>query len=256
MARVTLFRMDDQRVGRIVRALRRRLGWRQGDLATKAGCSQATVSATERGHLPSVPILRRILAALDASLVIEIRWRAGALDSLLDEDHAALVAAVTRFLAAAGWDVRVEVTYNEFGDRGSVDILAFMASIGVLLVIEIKTEIAAVEETLRKLDEKVRVSPVVARKRFGWDVKNVGWLLVLPEVSTLRRRMERHAPVFDRVFPVRGRAVRRWLAQPSGAIAGLWFLSLNTPSGAIQPGGGRHRVRVPKSPSGSEMTVA
>ena len=53
--------VDDQRIGRVVRALRRRLGWRQADLAEKAGCSQATVSETERGHLPEVRLLRGIL---------------------------------------------------------------------------------------------------------------------------------------------------------------------------------------------------
>jgi transcriptional regulator with XRE-family HTH domain len=70
--------MDDQRIGRIVRALRRRLGWRQIDLAIRAACSQATISLVERGHLAgvSLPVLRRILTALDASLVIEVRSRA------------------------------------------------------------------------------------------------------------------------------------------------------------------------------------
>ncbi|MDL2334652.1 MAG: helix-turn-helix domain-containing protein [Chloroflexota bacterium] len=145
--------MDDQRVGRIVRALRRRLGWRQIDLARRAACAQATVSETERGHLPSVPILRRILAALDAHLVVEVRWRAGELDRLLDADHAMLGALVARLLGEAGWEVRIEVTYNEFGERGSIDLLAFMPATGTLLVLEIKTDMAAVEQTLRKLDE-------------------------------------------------------------------------------------------------------
>jgi transcriptional regulator with XRE-family HTH domain len=243
--------MDDQRIGRIVRALRRRLGWRQIDLAGKAGCSQTVVSEGERGHLPSLPILRRMLAALDASLVIDVRWRAGALDRLLDEDHAALVAAVTELLALHGWDIRVEVTYSDYGDRGSIDILAFMPATGVLLVIEIKTELAAVESTLRKIDEKVRVAPEMSRKRFDWDVRSVGWLLVMPESSTLRRRVERHPSLFARVFPARGSEIRRWLRQPAGGIAGLWFLSPSGRSTVIRGRGGRNRVRVVKRPSGT-----
>lgn len=246
--------MDDQRIGRIVRALRRRLGWRQSDVARRAGCSQMTVSEAERGHLPSVPILRRILAALDASLVLDVRWRAGALDRLLDEAHASLVNAVTQLLATAGWEIRIEVTYNDFGDRGSIDILAFMPSLGILLVIEIKTDLAAVEGTFRKLDEKVRIAPEVARKRFGWDVRRVGWLLVLPESSTLRRRVERHARLFERAFPARGNAVRTWLRRPTGAIAGLWFLSANAQGSVIRRRGGPTRVRSataqpPKAPA-------
>ncbi|HEY8136155.1 MAG TPA: helix-turn-helix domain-containing protein, partial [Candidatus Limnocylindrales bacterium] len=95
--------MDDQRVGRVVRALRRRLGWTQSDVAARAACAQATVSETERGNLPSVPILRRVLAALDASMVIDLRWRAGALERLLDEDHARLVGYLVTLLRALGW---------------------------------------------------------------------------------------------------------------------------------------------------------
>ncbi|MGI8927836.1 MAG: helix-turn-helix domain-containing protein [Candidatus Limnocylindrales bacterium] len=71
--------MDDQRIGRTVRALRRRRGWRQLDLTAAAKFSQKTVSRTERGHLPATHVLRAILAALDASLVLDVRWRAGAL---------------------------------------------------------------------------------------------------------------------------------------------------------------------------------
>lgn len=243
--------MDDQRVGRIIRALRRRLGWRQSDLARKSRCSQRTVSRAETGHLPALPTLRRILAVIDASLVVEVRWRAGALDRLLDEDHAALVAAVTELLAAAGWDVRVEVTYSQMGERGSIDVLAFMPSVGILLVIEVKTDIAAVEATLRKVDEKVRLAPDVARTRFGWNIRTVGWLLVMPERSTLRRRVERHNSLFARAFPVRGSEIRSWLRQPVTAIAGLWFLSPSRGMTGIQRRGGRERVRTPRRPSPS-----
>src|SRR5688572_5166515 len=131
--------MDGQRVGRIVRALRRRRGWRQMDLAAQASCSQAEISLVERGHLRSLVLAERILAALDAHLVLDVRWRGGALDRLLDEDHATLVATVARRLAAAGWEVQVEVTYSHFGERGSFDVLAFMPSVGIVLVIEVKT---------------------------------------------------------------------------------------------------------------------
>ena len=235
--------MDDQRVGRILRALRRRRGWRQRDLASRALCSQRTVSRAECGRLPSVPVLRRLLRALDASLVLDVRWRAGALDRLLDEDHAALVSEVTQLLTKWGWEVHVEGTYSEFGERGSIDILAFMPAEGILLVIEVKTDLTAVESTLRKLDEKVRLAAQIGQKRFGWDVRGVGWLLIMPETSTLRRRVERHATLFERVFPVRGAAVRTWLRRPSGPVAGLWFLSSSHRTAGIREAGGRERVR-------------
>jgi transcriptional regulator with XRE-family HTH domain len=243
--------VDDQRVGRILRALRRRRGWRQSDLARRARCSQATVSRAERGHLPAVPILRRLLAALDASLALDVRWRAGALDRLLDEEHALLVGAVAALLSASGWSVRLEVTYSEFGERGSIDVVACWPALGILLVIEVKTDLAAVEAVLRKLDEKVRLAPKVVRERFNWEVKHVAWLLIMPESSTLRRRAARQATVLDRVFPARAAAIRTWIQRPTGPIAGLWFLSVSHGATDIRRRGGRERVRAPARPSGS-----
>lgn len=66
-------KVDDRRVGLIVRALRRRRGWRQIDLAGAGKCSQSLISLVERGHLDrlSTKALRTILAALDATAVIE-----------------------------------------------------------------------------------------------------------------------------------------------------------------------------------------
>jgi transcriptional regulator with XRE-family HTH domain len=248
--------MDDQRIGRTLRALRHRLGWRQSDLARAAKCSQISVSRAERGHLPSLPLLKQMLQALDASLVVEIRWRAGALDRLLDEDHASLVAVVAELLAGFGWEVPVEVTYSEFGERGSIDILAFMPNSGVLLVIEVKTDLTATEATLRKIDEKVRLAPTVARDRLGWKVSSVGWLLAMPESSTLRRRVDRHAALLDRAFPTRGSRIRQWLHQPTKPIAGLWFLSPSRRATRIQATGGRERVRRPKRPSPKRPSAA
>lgn len=250
--------MDDQRVGRIVRALRRRLGWRQVDLARAAGYSQTMVSLTERGRLEQVPLraVRRMIAALDATLVVEVRWRAGALDRLLDDDHAKLLARVAEVLRAAGWLVEIEVTYSVYGERGSYDILAFHPVTGALLVVEIKTDLASAEATLRKLDEKARLATKVAHERFGWPAADVSRLLVMPELSTLRRRVAHHDALFERVLPARGTDVRRWLQSPNGGIGGLWFLSPSGGATAIRGRGGRERVRRPNPPSCSGQHAA
>jgi hypothetical protein len=55
-----------------------------------------------------------------------------------------------------------------FGERGSIDLLAWHESSRTLLVIELKTELTSVEETLRRHDSKVRLAPGIARERFGW----------------------------------------------------------------------------------------
>ena len=96
-----------------------------------------------------------------------VRWHGGDLDRLLDEAHAGLVERVAQLLRRLGWQVLVEVSYNRWGERGSVDILAWHAAARTVLVVEVKSEITAVEETLRKHDTKVRLAPAILHERLG-----------------------------------------------------------------------------------------
>ena len=118
--------MDDVRVGRILRALRRRRGWTQKELGRSAKVSQQAISLIERGHggRLSVETMRRVFGALDARWEPTVSWRGGDLDRLIDAEHARLVGEISRRLADTGWEVAVEVTYSDFGDRGPVDVLA------------------------------------------------------------------------------------------------------------------------------------
>lgn len=68
--------------------------------------------------------LRRCLDALEVSLDLVPRWRGGGLDRLLDQDHAALQAAWADRLRRWKYDVRVETSFNHYGDRGRIDLLA------------------------------------------------------------------------------------------------------------------------------------
>jgi transcriptional regulator with XRE-family HTH domain len=250
--------VNEPRTGRIVRALRRRLGWRQADLAAKARCSQSTVSVVERGHVDRVSLrtLRRILAALDAAVFVEVRWRGGALDRLLDAEHSAAVAAVIGLLQRHGWLVELEVTYSEWGERGSYDVLALHPASAALLVVEVKTDLASIEATLRKLDEKRRLAPRVARERYGWRHRTVSPLLVMPEDRTLRRRVALHDRLFRQAFSSRNVAVKRWLARPVGGIAGLLFVPRIERSSAVRRPGGRTRVDRGRSLSPSDGAAA
>lgn len=233
------------RFGLVIRALRRRKGWLQRDLARAAAVSQSLISRIERGHGDRLTgeVLRRVAAAVDARLVIDIRWRGGDVDRITDEAHARLAAAMAMLLRRCGWDVRLEVTY-EFGRAsGSIDILAWHAETATLLVIEIKTEIPSAEATLRKLDEKVRVAASIALGRFERRPRHVARLLVLEATSTNRRRIDRHRSLFDGALPVRDNAVRSWLRAPAGPIDGRLFVSPSTEGTPIHVPGGRHRVR-------------
>jgi transcriptional regulator with XRE-family HTH domain len=237
--------VDDRRVGMIVRMLRRRRGWRQQDLATHSGKSQSFVSQLERGHLDRVALvdLRQVLGALDARGTLDVRWRGGELDRLLDEDHAAMAGEVVASLTAFGWSSAVEVTYSRYGERGSIDVLAFRPDSRSLLVVELKTELASLEETLRRLDQKVRLGPAIASDRLGWTAGSTSRLLVFPESTTIRRRLASHAAVLDAAFPVRGARLRRWLKSPEGTCSAIGLLPPIRGGNGKRVGGGPRRVR-------------
>jgi transcriptional regulator with XRE-family HTH domain len=241
--------MDDARVGRALRAIRHHLAWRQDDVAARARVSQASVSVAERGHIDAMPLgrIRRIARAVDADIVVTVRWRAGDLDRLLDEGHASLIGLVAGLLEALGWEAQPEVTYSIYGERGSIDLLAWHAPTRTLLVIEVKTELTSIEETLRRHDTKVRLGAQIAAERFDWRAANVSRLVVLPNAATPRRRVQRHAAVLDRAYPARAAAVRRWLAAPTGVLDGLLFVSPNRGTSDRRRRLARKRIRPPRS---------
>lgn len=243
--------MSDLRLGRIARALRHRLGWRQADVARRAGTSQDLVSRIERGRVDAIGVakLRRVLAALDAELVLFVRWRGGELDRLLDESHALLVGEAVRLMDRPGWDVQLEVSFASYRERGSIDLLAWHGETRTLVVGEVKTEITSVEATLRTHDGKVRVGAQIAVERFGWRARVVTRLLIVPETSTARRRIARHAVIFSRAYPTRGIELRTWLERPGPMAGGLLFLSPTQGVRDIRRSPSRKRIRRPRSSS-------
>ena len=239
--------MDERRVGRSLHVLRRARGLRQVDVAERADVSQATVSAIERGHwsATSVRTLGRVFDVVEADVDVVVRYRGGQLDRLLDESHAATVAELATILRADDWRVEVEVSFNHYGDRGSIDLLAYHPATRTLLVIEVKTEIASAEETLRRLDVKVRVAPSLAPERFGEAPARVVRLLAVRASSANRQRVARLEPLFGPTFPLRGRALAAWLRSPGPIVGGRpgGLLFVRNIARADRARGGR-RVRV------------
>jgi hypothetical protein len=138
---------------------------------------------------------------------------------------------VARLLRDAGWQVSVEVTFSEYGERGAIDILALHPATRTALVIEVKTSIQSAEETLRRLDAKQRLAAKLVFDREGWRPATVARLLVVLEGSTNRRRVAAHAGLFVAAFPLRGDAARSWLRRPAGPCSALLFLSSSNPRG-------------------------
>lgn len=239
--------MDDRRLGLVIRALRRRLGWRQVDLARRARVSQPVVSRIERGHLATVSTttLRSVLAELDIRLEFDPRWRGGEIDRVTDQRHAALARAAAGMLSDTGWTVFQEVTYAIYSERGSIDLLGVKQRERVAVITELKTELITWEETLRRLDAKVRLLPQIMLERFGWQPSVVGCVLVLDDSMTNRRRVAALGEVAAQQFPARTLAVKRWLHSPSGPLRGVWFLASIPWGTGRERRGGSHRVRRP-----------
>jgi len=235
--------MDAILFGRGVKALRIRKRLRQDDLAASAGVSRGVIVRIERGGAGNVTVatLERVAAPLGARVVCRLSWNGEGLDRLLDASHAAIVEQLVRILVGAAWLVATEVSFNHFGERGSIDILAFHPATRLLLVIEVKSVVPDVQASLVTLDRKERLALAIARER-GWNPVRVSRLLVIREDRTARRRIEDHAATFSNAFPDRARVIRGWLTRPDPArpLRGLWFLSNESRADAKQ------RVRRPR----------
>jgi transcriptional regulator with XRE-family HTH domain len=242
--------MRDLDLGRVVRALRRRRGWRQEDAAIRARVHRSTWSRIEGGHLDRLTLatVRSCLEALEVRLDLQPRWRGAELERLLDDGHAALQAGWKDRLDRWGWQVRVEVSFNRYGERGRIDLLAWHPSLRILLVVEIKTEIVDAQGLLGGMDAKVRLAPFVARG-LGWTTPTIVLpVLVVAEESTNRRRMDRIQPLLTHLTR-RGKAGISWLHRPQATPGGLLIFSILSPAHARRVKRvGAHRVRVRRDP--------
>ncbi|HEX5579731.1 MAG TPA: helix-turn-helix transcriptional regulator, partial [Candidatus Limnocylindria bacterium] len=204
---------------RALRALRRRRGWRQSDLGRRAGLSRDVAQRAENGNLEGITVrsLDRLATALGATLVIELRWRGAELDALMDRVHASLVTAAAERVERAGWTVYPEVSFNHFGDRGRCDLIAWHAPTRTLVIIEVKSRIANLQETLGRLDVKVRLATLLAQELGLARPAGVVSALVLGEDGANRRTVKHHNALFRR-FGLRGRAAFAWVRDPTRPV--------------------------------------
>lgn len=241
--------MDDLRFGSVVRAVRQRRAWRQRDVAVRAGVSPSTISRLERGHLGSLSVdaIRAIGAALEIRVELVGRWRAGDLDRLLNRAHSALHDEVVRMFRdhLPEWVLAPEVSFAILGERGIIDLVAWHPGRRVLLIIELKTDIADVNELLGTFDRKRRLAWRIADER-GWDPEIVcGWVIVAAS-RTNRRRIAEHGALLRAAFPMDGRGIGRWLRDPRGPVSALSLWSAAVGRRRLTS---TRRVRVPRGRS-------
>jgi hypothetical protein len=184
------------------------------------------VCDVEAGRLELVrlPTIRRIAKVLGIAVEIAPRWPVADVARLLDADHAALVERVVRLLRIEGWEVIVEYTFNDYGERGSVDVLAWHAGQRALLLVEVKTRVVDVQDLHATFDRKSRIVPKLVGRERAWRPAISGRLLVIADRHANRELLRRHARTFEARFPAGSRAARRWIREPLGEFAGVLFL--------------------------------
>lgn len=219
------------RLGAVVRALRLRRGWTQAHLALAAGVSPATISRIERGRLDAtcLAVIRRVFAALDARIDLVARWHGGELDRLVDARHAGMVETLVRRLSSMPeWVVHPEVTFSIFGERGSIDVVAWHPRLGALLIIEVKSAIGDVGGLVRQVDRYRRLAREVAKTR-GWLPSSVALWVVVADGRTARRRLAEHRSTLRGAFPADGHLMERWLHTPDRDVSALSFVPFGHP---------------------------
>ena len=189
--------MTNLELGRLLRLLRLRRGWRLRDLAVRSGMSAATLGRHELGAIASVERVRRHGAALDARVEFRVVGRGADLPRLLDDEHAAIVNALAAAFRDHGCTVEPEASFSQWGERGRIDLLAQApAPRGALLVVEVKTELADLQDLLGGLSVKARLAPEVARD-LGWAGGRVVTVLALAQTARNRAVVGVHRGLFD-----------------------------------------------------------
>ncbi len=181
--------------------------------------------------------------ALDIRVELVGRSRAIDLDRVVNARHSSLADFIADWIQGfPGWTVRSEVTYSEYGERGSIDLLCWHAASRSLLVVEIKTELLEFGALLAKLDEKERLARRVAR-RLDWDPAVISTSLLVAESPTNRRRAAAHASLLRSALPDDARALVRWLKNPVGAVHAIRFVANSRPGHVRNEFGAPTRVR-------------
>ena len=154
-------------------------------------------------------------AALDVTVYLDARWDDGNVDRLIDRAHASIVEHVVGTLRRAGWEVLVEYGFNHYGDRGSVDVLAWYEESRTLLIVEVKSILTDLQATFTSFARKLRIVP--DSFAVNWLGRTVlGRLWSCPAQRPIARIVANHAATFATLFPERMPAIGRGCGGPIG----------------------------------------
>jgi hypothetical protein len=134
-----------------------------------------------------------------------------------DRAHARCVSMVARRLLRAGCLVATEVEVGGARWLGFVDVLALDPVRGLLLIIEVKTELHDIGAVDRQLNSYLEASWAAARAR-RWRPRAATGVLLLLATDETDRRIQEHRSYLARAFPLRGRALADVFSGSSGTL--------------------------------------
>ncbi|HEX2755972.1 MAG TPA: helix-turn-helix transcriptional regulator [Candidatus Limnocylindrales bacterium] len=197
------------RVGAIVKDLRLAIRWSQRELAARSGVSQSLISAIENGRVRAMTFvtIQTLVETMGGRLIVDVaRPFLGDRPLQGDAAHARCVSFVAGRLRRAGWQVATEIEIGGDRSRGWIDVLAFDPRTGVVLVIEVKTEIHDVGGIERALGWYEREAWTAARRR-GWQPRSTVGFLVLLATAANDERLQENRSAFAAGFPTRARSL-------------------------------------------------
>lgn len=229
-------------IGRMLRMLRVRKEWRQLDVAIRAKLSAAAIGRHENGSIGSLASLERHAAVFGLRLDVRVTGRAGQLVRLADEEHAAIVESLAAWFRDAGFLVEPEASFSEWGERGRIDLLAYDPRTGVLIIVEVKTQLLDLQDLFGSLNVKERLAATIAERR-GWSVRRRVVVLAAASSAANREVVRGHAALF-------GGFERRKLTVAALRTGGERLLHWVSPDVAARRSwiAGRQRVRRARRP--------
>ncbi len=190
--------------------IRTTITWSQRELSRRSGVPQSMISRIERAKLESLPLatIALLLETMGARLRLEVDAPfLGDRSRQLDPAHARMSGYIARRLERAGWQVTTEVEVGGDRSRGWIDLLALHPATGLLLVIEVKTEIHDLGQIDRALGWYQREEWAAAR-RLGWRPLAVTGCLLLLMTRENDDAIGFNRESLRRLFPVRAGNLR------------------------------------------------
>ena len=218
-------------VARRVRDVRLALGWSQRELARRAELAQSTICRIERATLAD-------LTVDTAAVVLDVLGVRATLDlqspliadgrRQKDPGHARCVAYVVRRLRRLGWVTATEVEIVTGSGRGWIDVLAYRERDGLLLVIEVKTELVDVGSVLRQVSWYERAAWDAARRE-GWLPRQaIGAVLVLATQRTFEKVAE-NRELLRQSFPLSARGLALAVSGDAGVESRMRAMAMIDP---------------------------